>query len=184
MADLQSINIGNRVNDGTGDDLRSAFEKVNANFADLNLELTVTVSNIGTTGYGLFKQKTGTTLEFKNLVAGENINLTSLDTAVQIGADVPAAFQRITSVSGSIDAKLFPTIGFDSNEDINVTIPQGGSIIKIKNNVPVTRILTYYDFGPIDGEYSNSVQLLMQASNIEFGTITYAGRLDVDCGGL
>jgi hypothetical protein len=34
---IQTINIGNVVNDGLGDDLRTAFEKVNANFADLAL---------------------------------------------------------------------------------------------------------------------------------------------------
>ena len=32
---VQTINIGNAANDGTGDDLREAFIKVNNNFADL-----------------------------------------------------------------------------------------------------------------------------------------------------
>ena len=36
MADIQTINIGNLVNDGTGDDLRTAFEKVNSNFTNLD----------------------------------------------------------------------------------------------------------------------------------------------------
>ena len=37
---VQNINIGNQVNDGLGDDLRTAFEKVNANFISLGAELT------------------------------------------------------------------------------------------------------------------------------------------------
>jgi hypothetical protein len=45
MATLQKINIGNIVNDGLGDDLRTAFEKVNANFATLNNDLTITTTN-------------------------------------------------------------------------------------------------------------------------------------------
>ena len=31
----QTINIGSSANDGTGDPLRSAFTKINANFDDL-----------------------------------------------------------------------------------------------------------------------------------------------------
>ena len=33
---VQLINIGNVANDGTGDDLREAFIKVNDNFEDLD----------------------------------------------------------------------------------------------------------------------------------------------------
>ena len=33
---IQTINIGNIANDGTGDDLREAFIKVNNNFTELN----------------------------------------------------------------------------------------------------------------------------------------------------
>ena len=32
---IQTINLGNYANDGTGDDLRTAFEKINANFNEL-----------------------------------------------------------------------------------------------------------------------------------------------------
>ena len=38
---IQSINIGSIANDGTGDDLREAFNKVNANFTDLDSKLSV-----------------------------------------------------------------------------------------------------------------------------------------------
>ena len=54
---IQTINIGNRVNDGLGDDLRTAFEKVNANFTELQASLTVTASNVGTTGLVYSKKK-------------------------------------------------------------------------------------------------------------------------------
>ena len=33
---IQTINIGQNVNDGTGDDLRTAFDKVNDNFTYLD----------------------------------------------------------------------------------------------------------------------------------------------------
>jgi hypothetical protein len=72
MADLQTINVGNLVNDGLGDDLRTAFLKVNANFSELNTGLTITASNSGL-GAGVFKQKTNNDLEFKSLVSGTKI---------------------------------------------------------------------------------------------------------------
>lgn len=33
---IETINLGNYANDGTGDDLRTAFQKVNDNFVTLN----------------------------------------------------------------------------------------------------------------------------------------------------
>jgi hypothetical protein len=54
---IQTINIGNVVNDGLGDDLRTAFQKVNANFTDLSAQLTITATNVGAVGVGVFKEK-------------------------------------------------------------------------------------------------------------------------------
>ena len=65
---IQPINIGNVVNDGLGDDLRTAFEKVNANFTDLSTQLTITATNVGATGVGVFKEKVGADLKFKKFL--------------------------------------------------------------------------------------------------------------------
>ena len=56
---IQLVNLGNTANDGTGDDLREAFVKVNANFNELDLrdDEQTTVSNLGATGEGLYKEK-------------------------------------------------------------------------------------------------------------------------------
>lgn len=82
---LQTINIGNFVNDGTGDDLRTAFSKVNANFEELDLVggQANTISNVGT-GTGLYKEKIGVDLRLKTLLAGPGITLTASANEVTI----------------------------------------------------------------------------------------------------
>ena len=61
---IQTINIGTIANDGTGDDLREAFVKVNNNFTELNEKSSeaTTVANLGSAGEGVFGQISGTEL--------------------------------------------------------------------------------------------------------------------------
>jgi hypothetical protein len=65
---IQVINVGNLANDGTGDDLREAFIKVNQNFDELDLRAAnVEGANVGIGGFTLFKDKVGSTLNFRAL---------------------------------------------------------------------------------------------------------------------
>lgn len=73
---IQTINIGNYANDGSGDDLRTAFQKVNANFAALSSEVTIANAvNLGgavDNGAGIFAQRNNADLQFKTLVCDDN----------------------------------------------------------------------------------------------------------------
>lgn len=73
---LQTINVGEYVNDGTGDDLRTAFTKINANFEELDLlgGQNNTISNVGT-GIGLYKEKIGVDLKLRTLKSGDGITI-------------------------------------------------------------------------------------------------------------
>ena len=188
MADIQTINVGNLVNDGLGDDLRTAFQKVNANFSDLNNELTLTVINTGTAGAGLFKQKVGSNLEFKRIEGGTKISLDEQADTVIINNTDPDAFTKVDTDSGSVLAATFPNVtmqGIASPtsetgiQDIEVTA--SGSSINFKTVIPVTDYLQTYDFGTINGTYPNAIQLALQASNIDFGTLQYSSEIDLDC---
>ncbi len=65
---IQVINVGNLANDGTGDDLREAFIKVNQNFDELDLRAAnVEGANVGIGGFTVFKDKVGSTLNFRAL---------------------------------------------------------------------------------------------------------------------
>lgn len=186
---VQTINIGNQVNDGLGDDLRTAFQKVNANFSDLSTQLTITASNVGATGSGIFKQKTGANLEFKRLVSGTKMLLNDTGDVVIINNTSPDAFTRFDTDSGSMLASTHQQITIagtaaggstTSIKDIEVTA--FGSSILIQTTIPVRDILTSYDFGTITGEYTNTMQLALQSANIDFGTVTLPSTLSLDCG--
>lgn len=73
---LQTINVGNFVNDGTGDDLRTAFTKINTNFEELDLigGQNNTISNVGT-GIGLYREKIGVDLKLRTLKSGNGITV-------------------------------------------------------------------------------------------------------------
>lgn len=188
---IQTINIGNQVNDGLGDDLRTAFQKVNANFSDLSAQLTITATNTGITGVGIYKEKVDAELRFKKLVAGTKMLIDDNVDTIVINNTAPDAFIRFDTDSGSMLASAHQQITLagtsapgstTSIKDIEVT--SFGSTISFKTIIPVTDILTSYDFGTITGNYNNAMQVAFQASNIDFGTITLPGRIDLDCGGI
>lgn len=191
MANIQTINIGNLVNDGLGDDLRTAFQKVNANFADLNTGLTITAQNMAGGDAGIFLDKVDNNLRFRNLVSGTKILIEQSSSSIRINSTQEDAFIRFDTDSGSILASTHEQItlqGLASPlsetgvKDIEVTT--SGSSVLFKTIIPVTEYLTTYDFGSINGTYANAIQLSLQASNIDFGTITFTSDLELDCGDL
>jgi hypothetical protein len=188
---VQTINIGNQVNDGLGDDLRTAFQKVNANFSNLSAQLTITATNMGTTGSGVFKEKVGAELQFKKLVSGTKMLLDDTGDTIVVNSTAADAFVRIDTDAGNVQASTNQNVTFSgaaapgsvtSRKDIEVTA--FGSTISFKTIIPVTDILESYDFGKITGNLNNSMQALYAASNMDFGTITLPGRFDLDCGGI
>ena len=182
MATLQTINIGNIVNDGLGDDLRTAFQKVNANFTSLNASLTITASNLGTVGESVFKQKTGVDLEFKKLVAGNKITITSSPNSLLIASTVGTSFTRITTQDGFINADNHEFVTIQGDGDLNVSAVD--DVITISTVLDLNQILNVLDFGPISGAYSNIVQMNTAGSNFDFGTYTTPGTINVDLGFL
>jgi hypothetical protein len=188
---IQTINIGNVVNDGLGDDLRTAFQKVNANFTELNAQLTITASNVGTSGVGVFKEKVGTDLRFKKLISGTKMLLNENADTVTVNSTAPDAFIRIDTDAGVMLASTHQQITLagtaapgstTSRKDIEVNA--FGSVLSIKTMIPVTDILESYDFGSISGVYTNAMQVALQSANLDFGTVLLPGRLDIDCGSI
>lgn len=180
MATIQKINIGNIVNDGLGDDLRTAFQKVNANFTELNASLTITASNLGTVGESVLSGKVGLDLQFKRLVAGNKIALTSSPDSILISATVTNSFTRITTNLGYVDADTHQLITVEGDPDVSVTA--SGNVITVGTVLDLNQILKVLDFGPLNGNYENLVQLSIANSNLDFGTFNNPSITSYDLG--
>lgn len=186
---IQTINVGNVVNDGLGDDLRSAFRKVNNNFSELNSNLAVTASNIGSVGVGLFKSKNNNTLEFKNLTAGTGVTVEDFPNTVRISsrsftsiATDTQTIQASFSTGISIKGGLAPNAPQTSLPDIEVN--GTGNEIIVRTIIPVTDILTVIDFGDFDHEYTNVIQFILANNTYDFGSIISPSSLSLDLGGI
>ena len=85
---IQTINIGTIANDGTGDDLREAFVKVNSNFTELNAKdpEKTTGANLGSSGSGVFAQLSGAEMQFKKIVGGTSTTLTEDANSITINS--------------------------------------------------------------------------------------------------
>jgi len=89
---IELVNIGRIANDGTGDDLREAFIKINRSLEDLDLRIDDKTEgeNVGS-GTGVFYRRDGYNLQFKSLTSTDSTiaftdNVTSVD--VKLGAGV------------------------------------------------------------------------------------------------
>jgi hypothetical protein len=98
---LEQINVGNTINDGTGEDLRDAFIKVNQNFQELDILSAV---NIGTSGAEVFAGVTNGVANFRKLVAGNNIVLDELANTIVINGAATDSRFTITGDTSSLIA--------------------------------------------------------------------------------
>lgn len=180
MPTISTINLGNLVNDGLGDDLRTAFQKVNLNFSILADAVNITAANTGASGGKLFKDKQDSTLVFRTITAGNKITVTEFTDNVEISCTQPDAFLRINGNSGSIFSSNNTAVTIQGGT--NITTSVSGQYLTIDTNINLSNVLLNYDFGPVNAEYSNVVQFLAAAANIDFGTISNPGPFSIDLG--
>jgi len=96
---IQTINLGSYANDGTGDDLRTAFTKANNNFTFLSGQIAgINGQNIGT-GAGLFSVDSNGVLQFKTITGSGGVTVTSTSNTVNI------------NVSSSVQGDANPQLG-------------------------------------------------------------------------
>lgn len=168
---IDTINVGNIANDGTGDDLREAFIKVNDNFAELDSTLTalpIVGENLGSTGEGIFAGKEQNTLQFKEILAGSNTTVTANSTSIIIDSTGGLDSFLILSDNGSITV--------DGSAPLRI---QGGNLIETKspNNA---LLIDLKDSGIVahDTQPALSASLQANANNIQnAGTVSASSFL-------
>ena len=169
---LQTINIGTLANDGTGDDLREAFIKVNQNFDDLDLRSpeSTTVANLGNTGQGVFAQKVGAELQLKKLVQGSNVTLTSSTTGITINAT--GGLQQLNVVSDSGSLQLADGGNLNIRGGSGSTTSIAGNVLTINSTAEVSSDTTPELGGNLDAGGNDITNVnTLSASNIN-GALT------------
>ena len=150
------INIGSYANDGTGDDLRTAFEKVNANFTLINSQLGVTnAENIGSSGFGVFAGKTDNALQFKKLTGSGGVVITATDTNINI--------EGLKDIQGDTS----PTLG--GNLDLN------GYLVYGQGDVQST-------VWGLDVRTINAQVQALVGNDVDFGFFTAPTAINIDFG--
>jgi hypothetical protein len=207
---LQTINVGNYVNDGTGDDLRTAFVKVNENFDELDLRSgqNNTASNTGT-GAGIYKEKVGVDLRFKSIKAGNGISVVQNTSDITINNDWEAittiraddnntftsngSSTLIITGGGAITTSINNnTLTIDGVSNIeSESAPRLGADLNLNNhdivdyNLSLRRInddVTYFDFGVINSVPSTFFQWLKDQYDFDLGTFDSPAAVDIDLG--
>ena len=128
------VKAGNNVsvsyNDTTGETTISSIDTGEAN----------TASNIGTSGVGIFKQKTGTNLEFKKINAGSN-KITITDDVVNNEVDVNVVEANFTGIPQSAVTNLITDLTSKQSTLVsgnNIKTIEGQSILG-SGNIDLTK---------------------------------------------
>lgn len=106
---IQTVNLGTYANDGTGDDLRTAFTKVIDNFDYLDIIKVEDGENLGLSQpgtHGVYADVNGTTLQFKSIKQGDNVTITSDGNTITI--------RPVDSIN-AVEEDLEPKLGGDLN---------------------------------------------------------------------
>ena len=170
---VKKINIGQLANDGTGDDIRTAFDKVNDNFEDLNARFPTAASgeNLGPTGEGIFESATNSKLSFKKIIGGDNVTLTASVTGITIST--PSSLDQLIAVSdnGTITVARGQTMAIQGGTGIATSVTGQNLFISTSN-------------GALSGDGAPALSAQLNANNnniINGGTITasqFNGPLD------
>ena len=166
---IQDINIGSLANDGTGDDHRTAMQKINSNFDELDLrnDEATTATNIGTGGNEVFKQKTNYNLEFRKIIQGNQMLVTTVGDLITVSFNgVGTTFTTDGGSSIVGDGETLTVVGgagiSTSATGTTITITNDSSSLEFENNL---------DFGSINQIVDSHRDFLQYFVDVDYGTI-------------
>jgi hypothetical protein len=180
---VQMINVGKLANDGTGDDLREAFIKINQNFQLFDFIENPQGRNLGS-GAEVFAQIDEGEFQFRSLVAGQNIQLTQFDNTITVSSTAAA------------QSTNFLIVGDNSNtlqvtDSIVLRMQGDGTIITGANENTKTidfrltdKITNYldFDFGEVSTTQNSIFEFVMNSIGVDLGTFANPSSLVIDQG--
>lgn len=128
---FNAINVGASANDGTGDDLRTAFQKVNANFGW-----------IGNTGFNAANILVSTELDVPTANVSSSLITGGLHIETGYQQVKPTANTAVT-ISSTVNRLLIHPTGTIISFGANVTLPNirvDGTIVNISSNVTIAQL--------------------------------------------
>ena len=126
----QTVNLGSSANDGTGDPLRTAFDKINDNFDELYLYSTATTgNNITITGNTIASDNTNGNITLDPNGTGRVILATASELRFTDHVD-----NAIAHVDADGDVKLLSTLTFDGTTLATTGSVTVNSRMKIEDN--------------------------------------------------
>lgn len=120
---IELINIGRIANDGTGDDLREAFAKVNRSLEELDLRIDDKTEglNVGIGPGNVFRRRDGYNLEFKTLLGSTGIAVVDNETNVTLDLDTSIVNLGIAADAGSFTRTIGQTLTIRGGDGVTTT---------------------------------------------------------------
>jgi len=181
---INPINVGNAANDGTGDDLREAFIKINQNFQLLDGIAEQVGSNLGSSGAEVYSTTTNNTLYFRRLVAGTNIQLTQLANTIVVDNTMPEGRSTVVTNSGSIITGAGINYKTITGTTVNATNLLTTNIGGVNYQNRLGRYISGFDLGELDQPVESILDWVILQTGIDFGTIATPAVGDVDFGSI
>jgi hypothetical protein len=182
---IQMINVGRLANDGTGDDLREAFIKINQNFQLFDYVQNVTGVNLGSNGAEVLAQIDNGEFQFRRLVSGSNVQITQHDSIIEI-ASLPTPttnFQVVGDNSNTLVVVDNMVLRMQGDSNIITEASENTKTVTFKLTENITNYLDF-DFGNITAVQSNIFEFILNTIGVDLGTFVNPSPLAIDQGSI
>jgi hypothetical protein len=182
---VQMINVGRLANDGTGDDLREAFIKINQNFQLFEFIDNPQGRNLGSAGAEVFAQVQDGEFQFRRLTAGNNIQLAQFDNTIQISSIATAStnFQIVGDNSNTLVVTDSIVLRMQGDGNIITEASENTKTVTFRLDQSISKYLDF-DFGEITDTQNSIFEFVMNSVGVDLGTFTNPSSLTVDQGSI
>ena len=182
---VQMINVGRLANDGTGDDLREAFIKINQNFQLFEFIDNPAGRNLGSNGAEVFAQIEDGEFQFRRLVPGQNIQITQHDSTIEIRGVSPSStnFQIVGDNSNTLVVVDNMVLRMQGDGSIITEARENTKTVNFKLTDTITKYLDF-DFGEVVSVPNSIFEFVMNSIGVDFGTFTNPSSFSIDEGSI